>query len=230
MYRKLRRRDGANPLGLDSLMDILSCLVGLMLFIVMYTVMQLSTAAYQAEVLVSRDPTVGSRRVVVLCADGTVRVLDVRQPLRDLLSGFEIVQSVAEIERFIEANPRAPEDRYFGYRLAYQFRPTTDFYAMLDLQIEERRDAIGDSIHQLDARSTYASSLREMNSEDVWLAFAVDSASIDVFRRARELAIEQGFATGFDLLTLDFPLSVALSEDGMDDLLSPITTLSKPQR
>jgi hypothetical protein len=44
------------------------------------------------------------------------------------------------------------------------------------------------------------------------------------------MAIAEGFATGFDLLSLDFPLRVALSEDGLDDLLSPLSTLSKPQR
>jgi hypothetical protein len=230
MYRKLRKRDGSNPLGLDSLMDILSCLVGLMLFIVMYTVLQLGSAAYQAEVLVSPEPTVGSRRVVVLAANGTVRVLDVGQPLRDLLSGFEIVQSVDEIERFIAANPRAQTDRHFAYGLEYRFRPTTDFYAMLDLAIDEVPGIVGDSLHQLDDRSRFATTLREMSPQDSWLAFAVDSTSVDVFRRAREMAIAQGFATGFDLLTFEFPLRVALSEDGMDDLLSPLTTLPKPQR
>ena len=106
-------------------MDILSCLVGLMLFIVMYTVMQLSTTAYQSEVLVSCEPAPGSRRVVVLAADGAVRMLDTRVPLRELLSGFEIVQSVDEIQRLIAANPRAPEDRYFTFGLKYEFRPTT---------------------------------------------------------------------------------------------------------
>jgi len=230
MYRKLRKRDGSSPLGLDSLMDILSCLVGLMLFIVMYTVMQLGTAAYQAEVLVSREPTPGSRRVVVLCADGTVRVLDLTAPLRELLSGFEIVQSVDEIERFIAAEPRAPSDRFFTYGLEYRFRPTTDFYAMLDLTVGELPNIVGDSLHQLDARSRFATTLREMDPDASWLAFAVDSVSVDVFRQAREMAIAAGFATGFDLLTFDFPLRVALSEDGMDDLLSPLTTLPKPQR
>lgn len=230
MYRKLRKRDGASPLGLDSLMDILSCLVGLMLFIVMYTVMQLGTAAYQSEVLVSREPTPGSQRVVVLCANGTVRLLDLRGPVRELLSGFEIVQSVGEIERFIDAERRAPTDRYFTYGLRHEFRPTTDFYAMLDLEIAELPGVVGDSIHQLDDRSRYATALRELSPDDAWLAFAVDSTSVDAFRRAREMAIAAGFATGFDLLTFDFPLSVALSEDGTGDLLSPLSALSKPQR
>ena len=230
MYRKLRKRDGGSPLGLDSLMDILSCLVGLMLFIVMYTVMQLGTAAYQSEVLVSREPAAGSRRVVVLAADGAVRLLDVQGPLRELLSGFEIVQSVDEIQRFIAANPRAPADRYFTFGLRYEFRPTTDFYAMLDLEIAGRPGVVGDSLHQLDANSRYATALRELSPDEAWLAFAVDSTSVDVFRRAREMAIAGGFATGFDLLSFELPLSVALSDDGLDDLLSPLNTLSKPQR
>jgi hypothetical protein len=88
---------------------------------------------------------------------------------------------------------------------------------------------VEDSLHQLDDRSRFATTLREMDPQAVWLAFAVDSTSVDVFRRAREMAIGQGFATGFDLLTFEFPLRVALSEDGMDDLLSPLTTLPKPQ-
>jgi hypothetical protein len=50
-----------------------------------------------------------------------------------------------------------------------------------------------------------------------------------VFRRARELAIERGFASEFDLLTLDFPLTLPLSRDGIDDLLSALSTLSKPE-
>jgi hypothetical protein len=101
---------------------------------------------------------------------------------------------------------------------------------MLDPPTAPRPGVVGDSIHQLDDRSRYAAALQEISSDDAWIAFAVDSLSVDVFRRAREMAIAAGFATGFDLLTFDFPLSVALSEEGMDDLLSPLSTLSKPQR
>jgi hypothetical protein len=231
MYRKPRIKPGGNPLDIDSLMDILSCLVAVIVFIVLYAIMELGRQAYQAEVIVSNEPYVGSQRVLVVCEEGTVRVLDVGPALIELLDGYEIVQSVGEIGRFIESNQRRPADRYFSYALVHEFRPTTDFYAMLDLEIGEVPGVVGDSIHQLDDEgSRYAASLRELDPNDAWLSFAVDTASIDVFRRAREVAIAQGFATGFDLLSLDFPLRVALSEDGLDDLLSPLSTLSKPQR
>jgi hypothetical protein len=231
MYRKQRPGAGGNPLDIESLMDILTCLVAVIVFIVMYAIMELGSHTYQAEVLVSPEPSAGTQRVLVVCEAGTVRVLDVRPALRELLDGYEIVQSVGEIERFIASSQRVPSDRHFTYALLHEFRPTTDFYAMLDLEIGEAAGTVGDSIHQLDDEgSSYAAALRELDPTDVWLSFAVDTASVDVFRRAREVAIAAGFATGFDLLSLEFPLRVALSEDGLDDLLSPLNTLSKPQR
>ena len=230
MYRKPRRQTHSVELDLDSLMDILSCLVGVMLFLVIYTVLELGSAAYQAEVVVSPNVGPNSRRVVVLAEGGTVRVLDTRPALAQLLSGFEIVRSVDEVGLFVEASGSVPTGPYFSYSLAREFRPTTDLLAMLDLVVEERPGAVGDGPNQLDERSSYAAALDALDPRDAWLAFAVDSTSVDVFRRAREMAIARGFATGFDLLTLDFPLTLPLSSAGLDDLLSPISTLAKPQR
>jgi hypothetical protein len=230
MYRKPKHKDRSGVLELDSLMDILSCLVGVMLFLVIYTVLELGSAAYQAEVVVSPNAAPNSRRVVVLAEAGTVRVIDVRPALAELLSGFEIVQSIPEVRLFVEASQTTPTDPHFGYSLAYEARATTDLLGMLDLVIGERPTAVGDSMGQLTDGSRYGEALARLDPQESWLAFAVDSTSIDIFRRAREMAIERGFATGFDLLSLDFPLTLPLSSSGIGDLLSPIGTLSKPQR
>jgi hypothetical protein len=230
MYRRPRQHDQSGALGLDSLMDILSCLVGVMLFLVIYTVLELGSAAYQAEVVVSAAAPPNSRRVVVLAEAGTVRVLDTRPAVVELLSGFEIVQSISEVGLFVEGSQSTPTDPHFRYSLAHEVRSTTDLLAMLDLVVEERPDAVGDSIGGLVDGSGYIAALDALDPGESWLAFAVDTTSIDVFRRARELAIERGFATGFDLLSLDFPLTLRLSSGGINDLLSPIGTLSKPQR
>jgi hypothetical protein len=230
MYRKLRSRRGGAALDLDSLMDILSCLVGVMLFLVIYTVLELGSAAYQAEVVVSRERVPGSERVMVVASQGTVRVLDPRPPLAELLSGFEILQSFDEVAVFVDAVESSPTDAYFGYGLGYEARSTTDMLGLVDLVISERRSVAGDSIHQLGPESRYAEALRTLDPERVWIAFAVDGESGDIFRRAREMAIASGFATGFDQLTLEFPLRIALAREGLDDLLSPIAALSKPLR
>jgi hypothetical protein len=230
MYRKPRpRREGA-ALDLDSLMDILSCLVGVMLFLVIYTVLELGSAAYQAEVVVSRERVQGSRRVVVVANHQTVRVLDLREPLAELLSGFEIVQAFGEVPVFVDALEVSPSDAHFSYALRYRARPTTELLGLLDLVISERPGIVGDSVQQLGPDSRYAQDLRRLDPEEVWLAFAVDGESGDIFRRAREMAIASGFAAGFDQTSFDFPLAIQLSEGDMDDLLSPISTLDKPLR
>jgi hypothetical protein len=230
MYRKLRTRNESSPLDLDSLMDILSCLVGVMLFLVIYTVLELGSAAYQAEVVVSRERVPGSERVVVVASRGTVRVLDARVPLGELLSGFEIVQAFAEVPVFVESVDDEPSDAYFTYGLTYRARGTAELLGLLDLEIRERPGVVGDSVHQLGPESRYIEALRRLDPERTWLSFAVDAESGDIFRRAREIAIANDFATGFDQLTLDFPLSLALSRERLGDLLSPAGALSKPLR
>ena len=228
MYRKPPKQDRAITLDLDSLMDILSCLVGVMLFLVMYTVLELGSAAYQAEVVVSPTRSPGSRRVEVVAEGGTVKLLDVRPALADLLSGFEIVQSVGEVQTFVDASRAGPPDPYFQYSLTFEVRATTDLLGMLDLVVQEK-PVDGETFSQLDEDSRFAAALDALDPEDAWLAFAVDDESVDAFRRARELAIERGFASEFDLLTLDFPLTLPLSSDGIGDLLSRLSTLSKPE-
>lgn len=212
-------------------MDILSCLVGVMLFLVIYTVLELGSAAYQAEVVVSPNRPAQARRVVALANNGTVRVLDVRPALSELLAGFEIVRSVAETEVFVEASRATPADPHFRFSLGYEARPTAaDLVGLLDLVVDERPGAVGDDLSVLRDESAYLAALDALDPATSWLAFAVDEESVDVFRVARELAIERGFSTGFDLLTLEFPLTLPLSTDGIGDLLSPIGQLTKPER
>jgi hypothetical protein len=217
-------------LDLDSLMDILSCLVGIMLFLVIYTVLELSSAAYQAEVVGSRERILESQRVVVVAHDGTVRTLDARGPVAELLSGFEIVETFADVQLFVDASRREPTDPHFSYALRYEPRATADPLELLNFEIAEREGAVGDSIHQLGPDSRYAAALERLDPNTAWIAFAVDTASGDIFRRAREMAIARGFATGFDQLDLTFPLALPLSRNNVSDLLNPVGTLSKPLR
>jgi len=228
MYRKPPKQNRGITLDLDSLMDILSCLVGVMLFLVMYTVLELGSAAYQAEVVVSPTREPGTRRVEVLAEGGTVKLLDARPVLVELLSGFEIVQSAREVQLFADASREGSPDPYFQYSLKFEVRATTDPLEMLDLVVQ-KRPVEGETFSQLDGDSRFAEKLDALNPDDVWLAFAVDAESVDVFRRARELAIERGFASEFDLLTLDFPLTLPLSREGVEDVLSPLSTLAKPE-
>ena len=232
MYRKPRGDHEGNVLDLDSLMDILSCLVGVMLFLVIYTVLELGSTTYAAEVPVLRSLPVGSERVVVVCHQGTVRVLDARGPLQGLLSGIEIIE-YDEADFFArQANERAPSDEFFEYSLIYEDRVSSFGAALgaLDLRVEEIPGIVGDSLHHMVEGSRYLTRLEALDPSLVWLSFVVDGESLDVFRRARELAMSRGFAVGFDPVAVEFPVIHTLSEGGAEALMSARMILAKPER
>ena len=229
MYRKLRRRERRAGLDLDSLMDILSCLVGVMLFLVIYSVLELGSMAYQAQVPVVTRELADSGRVVVVANGGTVRMLDLGGARRQLLSGFEIVESFEEVQVFLDASRTAPADAHFAYSLRFVERLSADLAGTLDLVVQERPGMIGETVADLDGRSRFVAALDRMDPERSWLSFAVDSASVDAFRRARELAITRGFATRWDPVDLEFPLSVSMAGSARDWLQERITS-TKPMR
>lgn len=202
-------------------MDILSCLVGVMLFLVIYTVLELGSAAYEATVPVVRTIPAGSDPVVVLAEEGTVRAVDVRGPLNSLLAGLEIVPS-RDVPVFVEqANARPVADEWFAYSLTYddRFSQFGDPMGTLSLLIQERPEAVGDSLHQLDATSRYAALLAQLDPTDHWLAFEVDSATVVEFRRARDMAIAGGFAVRWSPLEMDFPFTHRIAGGSPADLL-----------
>lgn len=221
MYRKPRYRDRSGELDLDSLMDILSCLVGVMLFLVIYTVLELGSAAYEARVPVVRAIPSGSDPVVVLAEGGTIRAVDVRGPLNRLLSGAEIVPA-RDVPIFVEqANARPVSDDWFDYSLAFdeRFVQFGDPLGTLSLEIVERPDVVGDSLHQLNRASRYGALLAALDPDDNWLYFEVDSASVVEFRRARDMAIADGFTVQWTPREIDFPFTHRIAGGSEMDLL-----------
>ena len=126
----------------------------------------------------------------------------------------------------------AAYDPSFAYELVFANRLSAlgSPIAAVDLRIEERIGVVGDSIHQIDAGSTFAQQLARLDPGSTWLAFAVDAWSLDVFRAARAFAVERGFVTRWEPATIDFPVTHVMAEGGAEVLLTPQTMRFKPQR
>ena len=78
MYRPRRSRTTVDNLNLDSLMDVLSCSVGVMLFIVVFAVIEArGTNVLEYSPPLLREPPGNSQRILALCKDERVRILDV---------------------------------------------------------------------------------------------------------------------------------------------------------
>ena len=230
MYRKPRSQDGASILNLDSLMDILSCLVGVMLFLVIYTVLELGSTSFEVSVPSPRDRPVDSRRVLVVANDATVRVLDSQQPVNDLMTGVVAVDLEEIAGRVRQMNVSPPTDAYFRYVLGFDEEAAVldGQTRAFDVTIQEIPGEPGDSLHQITEESRYVAVLDELDPERVWLEFAVDSASLNVFRRARDVAEQRGFATRWEPFDVPFPVNYRLTDE--TDGPRPRTTLSKPPR
>lgn len=230
MYRKARGSGSQSILNLDSLMDILSCLVGVMLFLVIYTVLELGATTFQVTVPVPIDPPVGSRRVLVLANGGTIRLLDPDRPIRDLSTGIDQVPADALPEFVRQVNQSAPTDAFFRYTLDYdaEMARVAGRERAFRIGVDEIRGETGEVLTELDPDSRYANLLSELDPDDVWIEFGVDEVTLDAFRRARDLAEQQGFATRWGPLSLDFPVSFSLTDDTQG--LGPRTTLSRPTR
>jgi hypothetical protein len=230
MYRKARNSESASILNLDSLMDILSCLVGVMLFLVIYTVLELGSTTFEVSVPTPKDRPVESRRILVVVNNETVRIMDASQPVSDLIASLQgaALDEIADLVR--QSNSSPPTDSYFEYQLAFDEEESVLAMTVrgFDIRVQELPGEPGDSLWMLDGGSSYEMALDSLDAEFVWLDFAVDSASVELFRKVRDLAEERGIATRWGPLDLAFPVTYSLSEDR--DGPSPRSTLSKPQR
>ncbi len=211
-------------------MDILSCLVGVMLFLVIYTVLELGSTSFEVSVPTPKDRPAGSERIVVIVNDHAVRLMDTGQPVLDLLANVAGVPLLEVPDRVRQANLSPPTDAHFSYRLdlleeASVLDPTVREY---DVIVDQLPGEVGDSMQHLDGSSRFEMTLSDLDPESNWIDFAVDSQSVDVFRRARDIAESLGFATRWGPLDLSFPTRYSLRDDPGGP--SARNSRSKPQR
>jgi hypothetical protein len=229
MYRK-KRKESTAVLDLDSLMDILSCLVGVMLFLVIYTVLEMTSTSFQVAVAVPFEQPAPSRRVLVVANGGSVRVLDHDPPVSDLLTGMSLVPFEETVDYVSQINVSPPTDAYFRYQLEYDEEAglLLGRDVAFAVTVDELPGEQGDPLLGPEPTSEFLELLGAYDPDDVWLEFGVDGASLDVFRRARRLAEERGFETRWGPLSLEFPIRFALNEE--TDGPGPRTLQSKPRR
>ena len=230
MYRKPRGGGSQSILNLDSLMDILSCLVGVMLFLVIYTVLELGSTTFQVTVPVPLDRPDEARRLLVVANGGSIRLLDPARPVADLTASLGAVPFDETLEYVQQVNLSPPTDDHFRYELEYD--EERGLLAGRDSAFTVAVDAlpgeVGDELDRLGTDSEFEAVLSLYEPSQVWLEFGVDGESLAVFRRAREIAEQRGFATRWGPLSLDFPVRFSLNDE--PDGPAPRDLLSKPRR
>jgi hypothetical protein len=211
MYKR-RKNNHEFDVNLDPLMDVLTCTIGVMLVVVIFTVIEArGTGIKLITPLQTTDTPKEKNRVLFICKDGKIKPLNMNLAYSSLnipeLSFFNMSEKIAE------ANQKNIQDEYFKYsfemgennlNLAHERWPI--------IRISEKESG-GDDVKQIkSSRSEIRRLISGINRDSEWIAFAVcDQESIDVFREARNIANESGISNGWDPVKMEFPASISLN-------------------
>jgi hypothetical protein len=217
-------------INIDSLMDIMTCLFGIILFAIVIAVINARGVNVKMYMPMAASPPEKSIRKICICANGTVRVLDVSAALLKLgVNQAEITyESLPWYVAY--ANSKNISDDYFRYKLDYvESADSTGRIRGLSFIVEERPGVKGDTVNDLEQlHSKFDGALKTFDNKKHWVAFAVDKASVAVFKKAREHCIQKGFMTGWDPAIIQFPYKEPLfdADTASGDVL-PSPDLSK---
>lgn len=209
MYRKSKNHRLSENINLDSLMDILTCAFGVMLFLVIFAVIEARGVNIKMVTPMAQEPPQDSERLIFLCDNGRIRYLGFDQSVIELIEILGKKQITFDNVPMLikEANEKNITDGYFSYSLNH-FEWSTIFERrrIISVIIKERADISGETVDQLKkGPSQYATLLQQFDKNKAWIAFMVDDKSMEVFREARSIAIKDGFSVGWDPGSITFP-------------------------
>lgn len=211
MYVKKRKRLFTNDINLDSLMDILTCSFGVMLFVVIFAVLEARGVNIKMLTPLAQDPPKGSERILFVVNNGRIRFFDVQRSVDKLIGKSRVTfESVPNLVK--QANEKKITDQYFSYSLEYnEWMEGNSFFGTttrrsVSLIVKEKEAAYGDTLEQLQQGSSeFKDIIKRFDKSKSWIAFSLSEDSLDVFREARSIAIQNGFRTGWDPGFIHFP-------------------------
>lgn len=212
MTRRRRNRTSEVGANLDSLMDILTCSVGVMFIVVILAVTEARGTSVRVRLPLAQKPPANVERVLLLCRNGVVR------PFRiDLwVDGAARIANERgvtynNLPGVVDAmNEALLDDPYFTYR--FEMRETERGYyerqRIAQIVVDEKAETEpGLTLQTLrDDPASVRSLLGDLDPARHWISFQVDAQSIAVFREARMAVADLGFASGWDPTSWSFPL------------------------
>ena len=201
-----RRRDDGDPLSLDSFLDIVTNVVGVLILVAVVTVLSAGDITISTGATALRQPQPAAARILIECARGEVFFVDEKTNATKARAAVEAWQEEVEdpemdslFAQFTERDIGDPTHRVFA-QLAENGMAWV--YAL-------REGARGDARKDVErGRGAFAEMLAEAD-EDSYVYFVVHDDSFEAFRAARDLAQAKGFATGWHPVEGDTPIRIS---------------------
>jgi len=208
--------------SLDSLVDILACSVGVMIFVVIFAVLEAESIKYAFNPKAAPPPD-EKRRVLFVCERHCVRPFEIGPAIEELVPNlnsisFESVRSVVST-----ANQKNIRDGYFKYELQADEWESVDIQGVphtyrsihvLATPLDSTMRA--DTTQQADL-SDFTRFVSSLDSRSVWFCFLLDKDALPLFEIASKKATELGFSIGWDPYHVDWPLRQCIAGCGLAD-------------
>ena len=223
MLRK-KKNNTLNDNNLDPLMDVLTCTVGVMLFVVIFTVMEARTVSYKIFTPLQTNEIPKSKsRILLICKDGRIKPMNLSKAYEHLKMNSITYENMPQIIE--EANNANSDDEYYEFK--YELVEKRTYWAEERwpvIHIYEKKQGGDDKTSILQTDSDIRQMINVLNPDLYWIAFAVcDETSIDVFREARNIANAKGISNGWDPYKISFPVHIPLNytDAGPPELFLP---------
>jgi hypothetical protein len=217
MRRRLSLRKH-QELSLVPLADMMTNTVGIVLFILIFTVLATAGAVVEKQFPMERETQ--ARPLYFLCAGNRIIVSEAGALTDEFMDGIEQVKSFAQIQswigRFNARRITKPDVTVTGIAVP-SFEESSDnraFKPLLAVVITPVVDA-GESVGDLlSPTSRFRRLVSEYDPADRYFAFLVRPDSIEIFQVARGLVGGSGFAVGWSPLAADDPIRFSFSGGG----------------
>lgn len=195
-------------------MDILTCTVGIMVVVAMFSAIESSDIQFQLFRPIWKEPDEGMRFRQVLVSEEGLRTMDIDAPVAEfvkLLSESDVTyETMPELADAF--NKKRISDEWFNYSMevstTFNFPASTRSWVLI---VNEKSSNRGVDQNPTEIETLrFLERLRHMDSKETWVRFLVAPESIELFRAARQVALDAGFLTGWDALDFTFPARVGL--------------------
>ncbi len=211
-------------INLDSLTDIVANSIGVILFILLFAVLSSRSTYYNFYVPADMNPDDRSRVYVpiaeestkvrknFLCSGGAVIPMDFTGLYSELMEGLPVM-TFENFENVLAlVNSRRAEKGGLTARISATMNiqdhgdRRSKHYRDLNLVINKTPEFTGDDLNKLTTGSSdYLRELQGMDPGVHWICFYVESDSLEIFRKAREIAWENGFDAGWEPSVVTWP-------------------------
>lgn len=226
------KKDSLNFLSLDSLMDILTCIIGILLLIVVFGILQSNTVKIaqrlprmnisdKAETNTSSIQ--GHKMLYFYCQNNEFYY---RMSWQDMLDGLFVKQRTFTKETVPEvvwkANARKLQDDFFAYSTYYDESTVWDKnlqgffkYRTWPVLIIKKRNNFF-NVNDSTLKTNIQNILNKLDTTQYWINFYVDTSSVLLFREIRKVSDEMGFRIGWTPVNLSttYPDTLNIMQSG----------------